>query len=96
LKFGWRFCQAAHLGSIAVISQEYRANRARFPRTELTRYQGAWVAFSADGCHIVASGETVERLEEQIAQRGEDPQRVVLEWIAGPEEDSMLGGGEWW
>jgi hypothetical protein len=85
----------APLESIAVISQEYRNNRARFPHTELAKYRGAWVAFSADGCRIVACGETVEKLEENLAALGEDPQRVVLEWVAGPEEDSLLGGGEW-
>jgi hypothetical protein len=53
------------------------------------------VAFSADGCRIVARGETVEQLEEQLARSGENPQRVVLEWIPGPDEDTQLGGGEW-
>jgi hypothetical protein len=86
---------AIHPRSFLVITQEYRSNRARFPRAELVKYQGAWVAFSADGCRIVASGETVERLEEQLAAQGEDAQRVVLEWLAGPEDDSQLGGGEW-
>jgi hypothetical protein len=77
-----------------VITQEYRTNRARFPRAELATYQGAWVAFSADGCRIVAHGETVERLEEEIAAAGEDPHRVVREWVAGPEDDCRIGGGE--
>ena len=80
--------------SVALITQEYRTNRAQFPRAELTRYEGSWVAFSADGCRIVASGDTVERLENQIAAAGQDPQQLVLEWIAGPEEDGLLSGGE--
>ena len=77
-----------------MISQEYRANRARFPRAELATYQGAWVAFSGDGRRIVAHGETVEQLEEQILLGGEDPQRVVREWVAGPEDDCLASGGE--
>jgi hypothetical protein len=77
-----------------MVTKEYRANRARFPRAELAKYQGAWVAFSADGCHIVACGETVQQLEKQILAVGEDPQRVVREWVAGPEDNSLLGGGE--
>jgi hypothetical protein len=76
-----------------MVSQEYRTNRALFPRAELAKYQGAWVAFSADGCCIVASGETVEQLEEQILTLGKDPQRVVREWVAGPEDDTLQGGG---
>jgi hypothetical protein len=81
--------------SISVISQEYRTNRPRFPQDELAQYVASWVAFSADGCRIVARGETVERLEEEMAAAGEDPQRVVLEWIPGPDEDTQLGAGEW-
>lgn len=77
-----------------MITQEYRTNRARFPQVELAKYQGMWVAFSADGCRIVASGETTEQLEETLAARDEDGQRVVLEWVAGPGDDSLLGGGE--
>jgi hypothetical protein len=77
-----------------VITQEYRANRARFPQPALLKYQGNWVAFSADGCRIVASGGTVEQVEERLAVAGEDAQTVVLEWVAGPEDDSQLGGGD--
>ena len=77
-----------------MITQQYRTNRARFPKAELAKYHGAWVAFSADGCRIVARGETIEQLEERILAVGQDPQRVVREWIAGPEDDSLLGGGE--
>lgn len=77
-----------------MITQESRTNRARFPRTELAKFQGAWVAFSADGCRIVASGPTIEQLEEQVVASGEDPQRVVREWFAGPEDDCLLGGGD--
>jgi hypothetical protein len=77
-----------------VVTQEYRTNRARFPQAELARHQGKWVAFSADGCRIVASGEEVEQVEEQLAALGEQGRQVVLEWVAGPEDDSLLGGGE--
>jgi hypothetical protein len=77
-----------------VITSTFRFNRARFPREELARYRGQWVAFSADGCRILASGETVERLEENLAALGEDPQQAVLEGIPGPEDDPQLGGEE--
>ncbi len=77
-----------------MITQEYRSNRARFPKVELAKHQGMWVAFSADGCRIVAGAATVEPLEEMLAAQGVDGQRVVLEWVAGPEDDSLLGGGE--
>jgi hypothetical protein len=53
------------------------------------------VAFSADGCRILASGKTVDDVEEQLGARGENSQRFVLELVPGPEDDSLLGGGEW-
>lgn len=73
-----------------MISQEYRTNRARFPQSALVQYQGGWVAFSADGCRIVASGETVEQLEEKLVAAGKDAGQVVLEWLAGAQ---VNGGG---
>ena len=78
-----------------MITQEYRNNRAQFPHAELVKYQGAWVAFSADGRRILARGETVEQLEQEIAAKGENCQNFVLEWLPGAEDDSLLGAGVW-
>jgi hypothetical protein len=78
-----------------VISHEYRTNRARFPRAELDKYRGNWVAFSADGLRVVAGGPTVDDVEEQLTALGIDAQRVVLEWVPGPDDDSQLAGGQW-
>ena len=77
-----------------MISAEYQTNRARFPRIELEQYRGSWVAFSADGRRVIASGETLARLEELIVAAGEDPQQVVLERIPSREDDTCLGGAE--
>jgi hypothetical protein len=74
--------------------QQYRTNRVTFPPAELARYRGQWVAFSPDGRRILAGAEALERLEEQLAALGEDPQQVVLEHIPGPEDDTNLGGAE--
>jgi hypothetical protein len=77
-----------------MISAEYGTNRSRFSRVELERYGGSWVAFSGDGRQIVASGETIQRLEEQLAAAGQDPEQVVFERIPGPEDNISLGGAE--
>jgi hypothetical protein len=69
---------------------EYRHNRAVLPHAVLQPYAGRWVAFSLDGTCVVASGETLERLEEQIAAAGHDPQAVVLEHIPGSEDEGGL------
>ena len=77
-----------------MITREYRTNRARFAQSELAKHQGSWVAFRTDGCAIVASAATIEQLEEELTTTGHDAQQIVLEWVAGPEDDSVLGGGE--
>ncbi|MFL5341884.1 MAG: hypothetical protein ACJ8F7_17195 [Gemmataceae bacterium] len=74
--------------------RQYRANRSAFPPAELAKYRGQWVAFSLDGRRLLAGAEDIERLEEQLATLGEDPQQVALEHIPGPEDDISLGGAE--
>jgi len=77
-----------------MITPEYRANRARFPREELARHQGQWVAFSSDGSRIVSAAKSLERLEKQLEAAGADPQGLVLEGIPGPEDEIPLGAEE--
>ena len=72
----------------------YQSSRATFPRAELTKYQGQWVAFSVDGSRVLAGASALEELEELLAALGKDPQQVVLEHIPGPEDDTSLGGAE--
>ncbi len=72
----------------------FQKNRATFSREQLTQYQGCWVAFSADGRRIVASGATLDQVESQLAAQRDDPEQVFLEWIGGPEDDILLGGGD--
>jgi len=69
-------------------SREYQTNRAALPRTVLELYAGRWVAFSPTGQRIVASGETLEHLEDQLAAAGQDSQAVILEYLPGPDEDT--------
>jgi hypothetical protein len=73
---------------------EFQQNRASISQELLTPYQGRWVAFSGDGRSILASGNTLDQVENQLAALGEDPQEVFLERIGGPEDDIILGGGD--
>ena len=75
-------------------TKEYRTNRAQFPRDELARYSGQWVAFSPDGRHVVAGNEELERLGERLLADGVDLQQVVFEYVPGPSDDSTLDGVE--
>jgi hypothetical protein len=59
----------------------YEVNRRDFSLTELARYAGLHVGFSLDGTRIVASGKTIEELEQNLAAAGFDPARVVHSYI---------------
>ena len=74
-----------------MLTQEFRQNRQRFPREELAKYRGQWVAFSPDGRRIVASAGTLADLEERLTNAGEDAQRLAFESVPGPEDDLSLG-----
>jgi len=72
----------------------YRQNRERFPASDLIRYDGQWVAFSADGRQIVASGDSIGEVSERIATARLDLDDVVLERIEIETGDIQLGGAE--
>ena len=72
--------------------ETYRSNRARVPRTELAKYAGQWVAFSLDGCRIIAGSPDLATLDQLLTAAGADPQQVALERIEF--EDPYLGGAE--
>jgi hypothetical protein len=76
------------------MTKTYRQNRARFPADDLKRYDGQWVAFSADGRRVVASAENIGQLSERVVAAREDIQDVVLEKIEVETGDIQLGGAE--
>jgi hypothetical protein len=55
--------------------------RAGLSAEELRQYAGKWIAWSADGTHVVAAAEDLLRLDELVRQAGEDPQLAGLERI---------------
>ena len=77
-----------------MFTREYWDNRTQFPRDELAKYRGQWVAFSSDGRRIVASAATLETLEDQLDAAGEDAQRLMFESVPGPDDDTSLGAEE--
>jgi hypothetical protein len=52
-----------------------------FPREELAKYAGQFIAYSWDATHIVASGETEMALHEKFCAAGIDPSRVIVGYI---------------
>jgi hypothetical protein len=59
---------------------------------ELHKHRGRWVAFSADGCRLVASSTTLATLDELVRAAGEDPEEVLLERI--PDGEFIASGLE--
>ena len=69
-----------------------RTNRSHLPIEVLKKYQGQWVAFSADGSRIVAGAEDLASLDQRVIAAGENPEEVGIERIEF--EDTSVGGAE--
>jgi hypothetical protein len=72
----------------------FRENRSRFPLAELSKYDGKWVAFSADGLRIVASGITILEVAEQLRAIQDDLQEVFYERVEVDTSEIRVGGAE--
>ena len=60
-------------------------NRPRFPNDELQRHAGRHIAWSPDGLRILASGETMEAVEQQLIGAGIDPSQVIGDFVSPPD-----------
>ena len=63
----------------------FNINRNKVPLSELQKYAGQWVAWSADGTHIVASHPTMLGLCDLLDKEGIDSMSVVLSEIHADE-----------
>jgi hypothetical protein len=70
-----------------VVRPKQRDLRPAFPAAELEKYRGKWVAFSADGSRIVASGQTEIDVDAHAQALGLKLADYVLEAI--PAEDTL-------
>ena len=76
--------------SIAV----YQENRAKFPVDELRKYDGQWVAFSADGLRIVAGAGNIADLAEKVRSGAESLSDVMIEHVEFDFMDGYYGAAE--
>ena len=70
---------------------EFRLNQSRFPRAELEKYNGQYVAWSADGTRILAADPDPLRVHSLIRAAGCDPAEILVTRVAVPEEMSWGG-----
>jgi Family of unknown function (DUF5678) len=63
----------------------YEENRSKFPLDELAKYWGKHVAFSPDGTRIVASGDSIDEVLDQLEAAGIHFSQVVHSYVDPPD-----------
>jgi hypothetical protein len=63
---------------------QYDENRWKFPPELLVPYEGKYVAFSPDGTRILASGVSLDEVDDQLMAQGIHFSQVVHEYIDVP------------
>ena len=69
----------------------FRANQSRFPREQLAKYNGQYVAWSEDGSRILAANADPEVVDATLAKNGYDPSEILVNLVAVPEEVAWSG-----
>ena len=70
---------------------EFRRNQSRFPRAELEKYNGQYVAWSPDGRAILAADPDPLRVDALLVAAGHDPAEILVSRVAVPEEVAWNG-----
>jgi hypothetical protein len=79
------------VGSIVIDANQFRHNQSLFPRSELERFDGQYVAWSPDGTSILAADVDPLRVDALLSAAGYDPADVLVSRIALPEDVSWGG-----
>jgi hypothetical protein len=56
-------------------------NQEKFPPEALLPYAGRYIAWSWDGSRILDSAEEEEQLWDKLVAAGENPHRVVFDYV---------------
>lgn len=70
---------------------EFRRNQSRFPRAELEKYNGQFVAWSDNGTHILAAHADRVQMEAMLVALGIYPGDVLISRVVVPEEIAWNG-----
>ena len=68
---------------------EFRRNQSQFPREELEKYNGKYVAWSEDGTAILAADSDPMKLHVWLQAAGYDTAEILVSAICIPEEISL-------
>lgn len=71
---------------------EFRRNQSRFPREALEKYNGQYVAWSADGTSILAADIDPLRLDAMLRAAGYDPGEILVSLVVVPDDVSIGSG----
>ena len=72
---------------------EFRRNQSQFPREELEKYNGQWVAWSEDGKRILAAHADLLQLDSQMIAAGLNPGDLLVAFIGAPDDIAWSGWG---
>lgn len=76
---------------MTVNARRFNENVNAFPREELARYAGQWIAWNSDGTAILAgSSQSQEALFEELRRARHDLSQCVFDFIPRPD-DVILG-----
>ncbi len=75
-------------------TSEFRENRAKFTLAQLQAYADQWVAFSADGRRIVASGPDIAEVAKHLHEANLSLRNVVVDHIVFDSDEIFLGAAE--
>ncbi|HWY87936.1 MAG TPA: hypothetical protein VNX28_14490 [Gemmataceae bacterium] len=70
---------------------QFRRNQSLFPRAELEKLNGQYVAWSPDGTNILVADPDPVRVDALLSEAGYDPAEILVSRVALPEEVSWSG-----
>ena len=67
----------------------YQNNRCAIPPEQLLPYAGRHAAWNLEGTRILASGDTIEEVADQLEAAGIDAGQVVFSYVDSADESSL-------
>jgi hypothetical protein len=75
------------------LTAEFFTNQEKFPPEGLLPYVGKFIAWGLDGKTILASGDTMEEVNDRLLALGIKPSHAVGDYVDPP--DAIVVAGLW-